>query len=252
MVKRDIASRYRGSFLGMLWSVATPLMMLAVYTFIFTEVFKAKWPSANGVEETGKYSFAITIFSGMIIHGFIAECMTRSSSIILQNSSYVKKVVFPLELLPIMVSGSALFNMMISTIILYVANLAFADINLLSLLALPVLFIPLILFATGLGLLISSVGVYLRDISQLIGLFVMILLFISPVFFPVDAIPEKYRIFMQVNPLSWFIESFRSIIISSNLPDLMHISVIFTLGILSFLFGLLAFSKMRKGFADVL
>ncbi len=248
MTKREVVGRYKGSMLGMAWSFFNPLMMLAVYTFVFSVVFKARW----NTDQDSKAAFALALFIGLIVHGLLSDCVNRAPGLILNNVGYVKKVVFPLEILPWVVMGGAIFNALISLsvwslfyIIIYQSfhwTVVFA----------PLIFLPLILFTMGIFWFLSSVGVFLRDIGQLTGVITTILLFLSPVFYPVSMLPESYRAIIYLNPLTFFIEQARKVFMLGQAPDWIDLTVSFVISLGVAWLGFVWFQKTRRGFADVL
>ncbi len=248
MTKRDVIGRYRGSVMGILWSLLNPILMLTVYTFVFSVVFQARWGEAS----ISKTEFAVILFVGMIIHALFAECVNRAPSLILGNVNYVKKVVFPLEILPWVAMGSALFHAAISVLVLLVV---FALIHFYlnwTVLFLPLLLIPLVLFTMGVTWFLASIGVFLRDVGQTTGIITTIMMFLSPVFYPVSALPEAYRPLLHINPLTFMIEQARNILIWGKPLDWPGLGVYFASSLLVAWLGLFWFQKTRKGFADVL
>ncbi len=247
LTQREVMSRYRGSALGLAWSFFNPLLMLAVYTFVFSVVFKARW----GVGEESTTDFAIVLFVGLIIHGLFAECLNRAPGLILANVNYVKKVVFPLEILPWVAAGSALFHSAVSTVVLLAAQLVFQHALVWTVVVLPIVLVPLLFVTMGLAWFLSSIGVYVRDIGQTIGIFTMVLLFLSPVFYPADALPENYRFLLLLNPLTPIIEDARRVLIWGQAPDwaglMLYAAVSFGVAWLGFWW----FQRTRRGFADV-
>ncbi len=253
MLRRDIAQRYRGSALGLLWSFVTPLLMLAVYTFVFSVVFEARWPSRTGAAippATGE--FALILFCGLMLHAFFADCLSRSPAIILHNVNFVKKVVFPLEILPVMVLGSAGFHFCMSLCVLLGATLVLTGALPATAGLLPLVLAPFFLLTLGLCWGLAAIGVYLRDISQLIGLLVMMLMFLSPIFYPPEALPEAWRPWLVLNPLTLPIDQARSVLLWGKFPDLQALGIYAGIATATCLLGFAWFQKTRKGFADVL
>lgn len=249
MSRREAVSRYRGSFLGLAWSFVNPLLMLVIYTFVFSVVFKARW--SIGPDES-KTDFAIILFVGLIVHGLFAECINRAPALIIANANYVKKVVFPLEILPWVTFGAALFHTAISLVVLLLAQLLLGQSIPLTALLLPFVLAPLVAMLMGLGWFLAALGVYLRDVSQFTAMFATVMLFISAVFFPVTALPERYQFWLKLNPLAIIIEQSRAVLIFGQLPDLTHWTAIMLAGLLCAWGGFAWFQKVRKGFADVL
>lgn len=246
--RRDIASRYQGSAVGLLWAFFAPVLMLLVYTFVFGYVFKARWMGA----ETDRSFFALNLFAGMLVHGFLAECVIRSPGLLQQHSNFVKRIVFPLWLLPLVPLASAFFHTCISFLVLLLAHLVIVQSPHWQLLALPVLVVPFVLFLMGLVWMLSALGVYLRDLSQIIPIMVTVLMFMSPVFYPAEALPEKIRPVMYMNPLTPAIETLRAVLFEGRLPSLTGYSVALVVSILFAALGLIIFNRLKVGFSDVL
>lgn len=246
--KREILGRYRGSFLGLLWSFFNPLFMLAVYTFVFSVVFQARWGGGSG----SKTEFALVLFAGLLVFNLFAECINRAPGLILSNTNYVKKVVFPLEILPFVALLSALFHTLISLGVWLIAYTLFFGIPHLTVFYLPLVLLPFCLFLMGLSWALASLGVFLRDVSQFIGLLTTALMFLSPIFYPATALPEDYRRILYLNPLTTVVEQTRDVLFWGKTPDLFMLGIycVVTLGIAWL--GFAWFQKTRKGFADVL
>jgi len=250
LVYREIVGRYRGSLLGILWSLITPLFMLAVYTFAFGFVFQARWGGAEGSASTG--SFALNLFAGLIVFQIFAEVINRAPSLILTNQNYVKKVIFPLEILAPVALGSALFHAVVSFIVLLVVIPFVFDGIPVTALMLPLVLIPLSILVLGLSWFLASFGVYVRDVSQSLGTIVTACLFLSPVFYPITVLPEWAHFWIRLNPITIPVEQSRNVLIHGIVPDL-SIMALYTVVALAFAtLGYLWFQKTRKGFADVL
>lgn len=248
LIKREIAGRYRGSILGILWSFINPLVMLAVYTVVFGYVFQSRWGAATD----GVHNFALVLFAGLIVFNLFSECVSRAPSLILSNVNYVKKVVFPLELLPWVSLGAALFHFTIGLSVVVVFNLVVNHTIEWTILFLPVLLLPLGLLIVGISWFLAGLGVFLRDISQVIGLVLSVLLFLSPLFYPVSVVPEPFRALLYANPLTYVIDQARGLILWGRLPSLIGLAQ-YSLGasVIAYL-GFYFFQRARKGFADVL
>ena len=250
LVRREVAGRYRGSLLGMSWSFLTPLFMLAVYTLVFSSVFKVKWGVA--IENAGTGTFALMLFAGLIIHGLFAEVASAAPEIILANPNYVKKVVFPLHILPMVTVGAALFHALVSIGVLFAFELLVLGRIPPTALLLPVVLAPFIPLLLGVGWLLASLGVFLRDIRQIVGPVITAMLFLSPVFFPLQAAPEALRPFLMLNPLTLIIVNVRKVLVYGQWPDFGQLALY---GVVTGLFALAAlwwFRKTQAGFADVL
>ncbi len=249
LVKREVIGRYRGSIMGIAWSFFNPLLMLVIYTFVFSVVFKARW--GIGSEES-KTDFAIILFVGMIVHGLFAECVNRAPALILSNVNYVKKVIFPLEILPWVAFGSALFHTGVSIGVLLVAQLILSHQIPWTAILFPFVLLPLVFIAMGFAWFLAAFGVFVRDVSQITGMLTTILLFISPVFYPLSALPEKYQNWLQLNPLAYIIEEGRKVLVFGQVPNMEHWGIMMAGGTLIAWTGFAWFQKTRKGFADVL
>ena len=246
--KREVLGRYRGSAMGLLWSFLNPVFMLAVYTFVFSEVFKARWSAGS----ESKTEFALVLFAGLIIFNLFAECINRAPSLILSNVNYVKKVVFPLEILPFVGLLSALYHMLISLGVWLVAYLVLFGIPHPTALYLPLIVLPFILFIMGLSWALASLGVYLRDVGQFIGVVTTVLMFLSPIFYPATTLPEVYRHLLYLNPLTPVIEQARAVLYFGETPDFIMLAIYWFATFIIAWLGFAWFQKTRKGFADVL
>ena len=252
MVLREVASRYKGSLLGLMWSVINPILMLAVYTFFFSVVFQSRWSGAGNVGSDSKFEFAIVLYAGLLVFNLFSECISRAPSLILSNANYVKKVIFPLEVLPWVALGSALFHVLIGFgVILVFIVLAGMPLHA-SALLFPLVLLPLVPMIMGLCWLLSSVGVFFRDIGQIIGMALTALMFLSPIFYPTSALPESLQSLLYWNPLTFVIEQSRNVLIWGSLPDFGGLAVYSVVSLGVAWLGLLAFKAMRSGFADVL
>lgn len=246
--KREVLGRYRGSALGLLWSFFNPIFMLAVYTFVFSVIFKARWNTGSD----SKTEFALVLFAGLIVFNLFAECINRAPGLILSNVNYVKKVVFPLEILPFVALLSALYHALISLVVWLVAYLALFGVPHVTLLFLPLVILPFCLFIMGLSWALASLGVFLRDVSQFIGVLTTVLMFLSPIFYPATALPENYRHWLYLNPLTPVVEMVRDVLYWGKIPEFAILGLYWlATGFIAWL-GFAWFQKTRKGFADVL
>ena len=248
LVRREVVGRYRGSVLGLLWSFLHPVFMLAVYTFVFSVVFRARW--AAGGES--KAEFALALFAGLLVFNLFAECLNKSPGLIISNVNYVKKVVFPLETLPWVVFGAALFHFFISLLVWLIFSFFVIGVPHITVVLFPLVMIPLGLIVMGLCWFLSSLGVYLRDIAQLVRIVTTTLMFLTPIFYPATAVPEKYRSLIYCNPLALVVEQFRGLLLYGVTPDWTHLALLTGAAMVFAWAGFAWFQKTRKGFADVL
>ena len=249
MTQREVIGRYQNSLIGIAWSFLNPLFMLTVYTFVFSVAFTVRW---NGAGEYGVSYFSVLLFTGLIIHGLFAECINAAPRLIAGNANYVKKVIFPLEILPWVTMGSALFHLCVSVVILIGASFLITKQFHWTVVFFPFVLTPLVFVTMGLAWFVASLGVFVRDISQLTGMFSAAMLFVSPIFYPASSIPEKYQWLIRLNPLAFIIETSRGVLLLGQYPDWSKLLVffLFSLGVAQL--GFWWFQRTRKGFSDVL
>jgi lipopolysaccharide transport system permease protein len=250
LVMRDLVGKYKGSFFGFYWALVTPIIMLGVYTFVFSVIFGMRWGDDSIGED--RVLFSLLLFIGIIVLNFFCEILNKSPTLITLNINYVKKVIFPLHLMPLALLISSFLQSLISFFILIIALFVF-DIPVgINILLFPIIFFPLVIFAFGISMILTSVGVFLRDISHTMNILSTVLIFLSPIFYPISAVPERFHIFILANPLTIIIEQLRQVIIFNNNPQWSLIIGYYVFSIIVAWFGLFWFQKTRKGFADVL
>ena len=247
LARREVHARYRQSWLGLVWVVLTPLMMLGVYTLVFRHVMRVRW---YGLEE-GNLEFALRIYAGLAVFNFFAECVNRAPTLVLEQPHLVKKVVFPLEILPWAAAVSASVGLAVSGVLMMVLA-AFSQTGLpITVVALPLVWVPLLPLVLGLGWLLAGLGTYVRDVGQLLGMVVSALMFLSPIFFPVEALPESVRSVMLLNPLAWVMTGTREVLLAGHWPDWRALLLLFVTCTLVAMLGAAFFRKARVGFSDV-
>ena len=246
---REVVGRYKGSFIGLGWSFIQPLVMLCVYTFVFSVIFKAKW----GVEsDEGKVAFALALFMGLITFSIFSEVANSAPSLVLGNANYVKKVVFPLEILPLVKLFSALINAVFSLGVLFVGIIVINHFIHLTALLLPLIWLPMMMFTLGCGYFLASLGVFVRDMSAIIGVLTTMLFFLTPIFYPISAVPEQFRILCRINPIAIFVEDARKAVLWGLPPDWPWFFCGMALSGIVLIFGFVWFMKSKKAFADVI
>jgi lipopolysaccharide transport system permease protein len=247
--RREIEVRYRGSYLGLFWSFVNPLVLLLIYTFVFGVVFQARWPNAKNA---GLGEFALVLFCGLTAFNIFGETVNRSSAIIHTVPNYVKKVIFPLEVLPVSVLGAAFFHALISLSILLVANIVVSGALQITVLLLPIVALPLVFLSIGIGWFVSSLGVFIRDMGHTIVLIIQVLIFTTPIFYPLAAIPESFRQIIQLNPFTMIVENFRRVILWGTVPEWGNFILWLAITMMIMLLGYAWFMKTKKAFADVI
>lgn len=248
MARRDVIGRYRGSFIGLLWSFFNPLLMLGVYTFVFGFIFKSRWST----QVSGHFEFAVILFAGLNINSMFAECANRAPSLIIENTNFVKKVVFPLETLSWSTLGSALFHLLVSTIVLLLFSIVVRGSIPWTVIYFPVVVAVFVPFMVGLIWLLSSLGVFLRDLKQAMGIITAMMMFLAPIFYPQELIQPKYRALLYLNPLTAIVNASRDVLVWGRAPN-WEILGLYALAACLFAWASFAwFERTRRGFADVL
>jgi lipopolysaccharide transport system permease protein len=250
--RREVAGRYKGSVLGMTWSFFNPVLLLSVYTFVFSVVFRARWSDGGAVVSESRTEFALILFVGMIVHGLFSEVINRAPQIVLNHQNYVKRVVFPLEILPVVSLFAGMFHALVSLGVMLLAFGVFNGYLQWTAVFAPVILLPLIVLTLGFSWVLASLGVFLRDVGQTIGLATTVLMFLAPVFYPVSALPLEFRPWMMANPLTFIIEQMREVLIWGHLPDWVGLVRYSLVAVAIAWIGFIWFQKTRKGFADVL
>lgn len=248
LAKRDVQGRYRGASFGLLWSLISPFLMLMIYAFAFGSVMKGRWPQI----EAGHTSFSIILFAGLIVHGFFAECFNKSVSLITSNPNFVKRVIFPLEILPWPMVLSALFHVAMNLAVFIVLRFFMDGTVTWTTIFFPLVLLPLAVLVVGISWFMAAAGVYFRDLSQITGPVSMAMLFLSSAMMPIESVPESYRWVFQWNPLSFVIDQARDVLLWGRLPDWAGLGAYLLASSVVFYLGYLWFKVTRRGFADVI
>lgn len=248
MAKRDVVGRYRGAFIGLLWSFFNPLLMLIIYTFVFGYIFKSRWTGQVG----GHVSFAVILFAGLNINAMFSECITRSATLIVENPNYVKKVVFPLETLSWSTLGSALFHLIVSTVVLLAISVFANSYIPWTVILFPIVILCFIPFLVGIMWLFASLGVFLRDLKQAVGIITTALMFLAPIMYPRAMIPDKYQSLLLLNPLTVIVEASQDVLVWGREPQWGLLGLYLLCSCLFAWLTFVWFERSRKGFADVL
>lgn len=248
LARRDVLGRYRGASFGLLWSLISPFLLLCVYTFAFGTVMGSRWPQI----ESGQTHFAIVLFVGLIVHGFLAECLGRGPELVVSNPNFVKKVIFPLEILPWPMVLSALFHACMNVVVFLVLRLALDGEFTWTFVLLPLVMLPLVVLALGISWFLAATAVYVRDIRQVTGPLSMALLFLSSAMMPVESIPPAYRWVFEINPLTFIIDQAREVLLWGHMPDWAGLGLYLVGASVAMVAGWAWFRLTRPGFADVL
>ena len=248
LTRRDISGRYKGAIVGSFWAFITPLLMLGVYSFVFGYIFNSRW-SEN---ETGHVHFSIVLFVGLIFSSMFSDCMTRGPGLVLANANYVKKVVFPLEILPWIAVGNALFHAGISCVVLLLVLLATGTPIASTVIFFPLLFLVFLPLLTGMVWLLAALGVFFRDLQQIVMVLSNALTFLAPIFYPRTMLPEQYRWLLSLNPLSFVVEAGRGLVLWGVLPSWIAVSGYVLASVFFSWVGWCFFQLTRRGFADVI
>ena len=246
--KREVLGRYRGASFGLLWSLISPFLMLIVYTIAFGYVLKSRWPHTSG----STTDYALILFLGLIVHGLFAECMNRAPSLVVSNVNLVKRIIFPLEILPWPLILSALFHALMNVVVFALLMLVLQHHLPGTIIALPLVLIPLVVFTAGVCWFLSALGVYMRDIGQITGVLTTAMLFLSSAIVPVDTLPKAYRIVFYLNPLTFIIDQTRQVAIWGHWPNFAGLAAYLAGSLVVAWLGYIWFRKTRRGFADVL
>jgi lipopolysaccharide transport system permease protein len=253
LIQREVAMRYKGSFIGLGWYVVNNLVMLLIYTVVFGSIFNVRWPSTSTARDTPTIAtFALMLFAGLIVYNIAAECLVRAPTLILSNVNYVKKVVFPLEALPVVSLGVALFNAAIGLLVLVVMAVMVGSPPAATAVLAPLVILPLLPLILGLSWFLASAGVYIRDIAQVVALLTNILLFLSPIFYPKSAMPGMLRVVVILNPITVPVEELRRVMFEGVMPDWLSLAFLTAAGLCVAALGYFWFEKTKRGFGDVL
>lgn len=247
---REVVGRYKGTYLGMLWSLLYPLMTLAVYTVVFGVILKAGFGAGSGAPP--RIDFALNLFCGLILYDIFSGTLSRAPGLITGNSNYVTKVVFPLEIFPVSVLLANLVNALFCLVILVTAALFLCPGVSFTILLFPVVLVPLCCMSVGLGWFLASVGVFLRDLGHAVAIVLQLLFFVSPIIYPVSAVPQGFQSIMMCNPLSPIMESARAVLLMGKQPQWGALLILTLISLVILQLGYIWFMKSKRAFADVL
>jgi lipopolysaccharide transport system permease protein len=247
LTRRELAARYKGSMLGIVWAIVTPIVMIAIFTFIFAGIFGTRFGPGGSA-----WDYALYLFCGLLPWTAFQESVQISSTTVVSHSNLVKRVVFPLEALPVAQALSSLVTQLFGTVALLIATLILHRGLHLTILWLPVLLLPQLIATIGASWLLASLGVYLRDIVQGVALVLTAWMYLTPIIYPETIIPERYRRLVGLNPFTPLVRNYRRILLEGSMPDWSGLAYFSGFAVLLFLFGYWWFAKTRRGFADVI
>lgn len=251
LVKRDVIGRYKGSIFGVIWSAVQPIVLLIIYTIVFGGIFKLRLENNSSLT-----SFSVYVFTGIIIWLALSESLNRSTTVIIENISLVKKVIFPTEILPLKVVFSALVHQLIGLAVLLVGIVILGKTLSWTWFLLPLMLIPQILITAGAAWILAGISVFIRDFRQITSLTVLCGMFLTPIFYPekyiVEAFGGKIAFWLTLNPASALIHNYRNILLNGKLPDPTMYFYTLLLGGLIFLVGFYWFNRVKRAFVDVI
>jgi lipopolysaccharide transport system permease protein len=247
LARRELQARYKGSALGLLWALLTPAVMIAIFTFIFAGIFGARFTT-----NSSHWDYALYLYCGLLPWTMMQETIQQSAGTIISHANLVKRVVFPLETLPVAQTLAALGNQLFGTVVLLVAMLIIRRHLPATVVLFPVLLIPQLMFALGAAWLIASLGVFLRDIAQGINLALMTWMYLTPIIYPESIVPERFRTLINYNPFTPLVSSYRRVLLDGYLPEWRGLGYFTVVALIVFVFGYWWFARTRKNFADVI
>lgn len=247
MVRRDLTSRYKGSFMGLAWAIITPAVMIVIFTLIFSGIFNARFGTTGG-----HLSFAVYLYCGLLPWIAFSDGVQRSTTSLTENINLVKRVVFPIEALPVNLALSAIIQQLLGTIVLIIAALILEHTVRPTLLVMPLLLIPQVMLTIGLGWLMASLGVFIRDMPQFNQLALSAWMYLTPIFYPEEIIPKKYQWLANLNPMAPLIRSYRRVLLEGRMPDWQGLGLTLGFALICFGLGYWWFERTKKAFADVL
>jgi len=247
LTRRELTARYRGSILGIMWTLVTPMVMIAIFTIIFAGIFKAKFGASSS-----QWDYALYLFCGLLPWNAFQESVQLSASTIIAHANLVKRVVFPLETLPVSLSLAAVVNQLLGTMVLIVAVIVLRRELHVTIIYLPLILIPQLIATFGAAWLVASLGVFVRDIVQGIALMLMAWMYLTPIIYPESIVPATYRTAINLNPFTSLVRNYRRVILDGLAPDWSGLAYFTAFALVSFVLGYWWFARTRKNFADVI
>lgn len=248
-LRREIQQKYKGSYFGILWNFIIPIITISVYTFVFGVVFESKWEYQV---TDSLIEFALTLFAGVTIYSMFSECVVVSPSLVVSNVNFVKKVVFPLEILSIISTGGMAVQVGANLTIILLGKIIFMRTFDLMFLFFPLVLLPLVFLVLGISWSFSALGVFFRDMRPISSMLTLLFAYLTPVFYPLSAVPEELRGAMYLNPLTVIVDNARKVLIYGQLPDFIQLAIVTIISYIIALIGLGFFRKLKPNFADML
>lgn len=245
-VLRDLQARYVGSTMGLFWSIINPIIMLLIYLYVFSFIFKVKFGQSGSLSD-----FALYLFCGMLPWLAFQETIFRSTNSIVENASLIKKFMFPSKILTVYLSISSLVNELIGMVVLIIAIILITHEISYFILFLPVIIIFQLTFTMGLGWIFACINVFFRDTAHLIGVIMMVWMFLTPIFYPESMIPQKFHLIIKINPMAYLVRAYRDILLNDKFPHISDILIFMAISIIVFFGGYYLFSKTQHQFSDV-
>lgn len=248
-LKREISQKYRGSYLGILWNFVQPMIMMLVYSFVFGVVFKAKWDMQASNSDT---EFAVILFVGISVYSVFTEAIMIAPTLITANANYVKKVIYPLEILSMVGIGSSLVQLAFNVALILLSRIIVIKTMDFFVLLFPLVLLPLLMLTLGLSWLLSAIGVFLKDMRQIASIITLVFGYATPVFFPITAVPEKLRWVMEINPMTAIVNNARNVLVFGRDPDWGALFAVYVVSYIVMMAGFRFFKKVKPGFADAM
>ncbi len=248
LARREIEGRIKSTMLGTIWLVVSPLMILTIYSVAFQTILRTQWTLPDGQPGNA----VILLFIGITVFAIVGESLGRAPGLVLENIAYVKKVVFPLEILPVVSLLSSSVQVCINLVMLLLMEVILVGVPPITAVLFPIVLLPLLLITLGISWFLASIGVFVRDVKQIIAPVITGLMFLAPVFYPITAVPARLRPFIMLNPVTQAIDDARGVLYLGELPDPTNFLIALALGWACAVLGCLWFMRTRKGFADVL
>ncbi len=247
LVKRDMLEKYKGSFIGIFWSIIHPLMLLIIYTFVFSIIFKVRFGASHSIK-----NFAIYLFTAMLPWIAFSDALSRASDIMVKQVSLVKKTIFPIEILPFFISVSSIVTEFMALSVLFIIIIIFYKTVGLALFFLLIIIFLQLVFTVSLANLAAVLNVFIRDISQIINVVLMVWMFGTPILYSVSMIPDRFKFIYYMNPMAIIVTSYRWIILENKIPPFNDILLLCGITFFLFYISIIIFEKLKRYIPDLI